>query len=134
MSHLYSDNGLNFVGAARLLAEGWAVAISENEELWAEELANEGVESHFNPPSAPHHSRPLCPLSEDPNDDDVLTPGHFLVGTSLMSTPEPNLLLIKENQMGEGSTIASTAMEIVVERLSVEFAATGKIATEDAQP
>ncbi|XP_063899082.1 uncharacterized protein LOC135119161 [Helicoverpa armigera] len=33
------------------------------------------------------NSRPLCPLSEDP-DDEVLTPGHFLVGDSLLVRPQ----------------------------------------------
>ncbi|KAL0829413.1 hypothetical protein ABMA28_004186 [Loxostege sticticalis] len=33
------------------------------------------------------NSRPLCPLSEN-SDEEVLTPGHFLVGDSLISRPQ----------------------------------------------
>lgn len=38
------------------------------------------------------NSRPLCPLSPSPNDFIPLTPGHFLIGRSLMGIPTPSLL------------------------------------------
>ncbi|XP_011706173.1 PREDICTED: uncharacterized protein LOC105461373 [Wasmannia auropunctata] len=37
------------------------------------------------------NSRPLHPLSDDPDDLTALTPGHFLVGSALSAIPEPSL-------------------------------------------
>ena len=37
------------------------------------------------------NSRPLEPLSEDPDDLTTLTPGHFLVGEAQTTDPEPSL-------------------------------------------
>jgi len=44
------------------------------------------------------NSRPLCPLSNSPDDLEVLTPGHFLVGTSLSALPEESVLDIPINR------------------------------------
>lgn len=38
------------------------------------------------------NSRPLQPLNDDPETFDALTPGHFLVGSNLLSVPEISLV------------------------------------------
>ncbi|EZA62186.1 hypothetical protein X777_02811, partial [Ooceraea biroi] len=37
------------------------------------------------------NSRPLEPLSDDPDDVSALTPGHFLIRSALTTIPEPSL-------------------------------------------
>uniref|UniRef100_A0A8D8RLV6 Endonuclease n=1 Tax=Cacopsylla melanoneura TaxID=428564 RepID=A0A8D8RLV6_9HEMI len=45
------------------------------------------------------NSRPLTPVSNDANDLDVLTPGHFLIGRPLTAVPEPNVPMIANNRL-----------------------------------
>ena len=45
------------------------------------------------------NSRPICALSNDPNDFQSLTPGHFLVGTSLTAFPEKDTTEISDNRL-----------------------------------
>lgn len=45
------------------------------------------------------NSRPMIPLSSDPNDLVALTPGHFLIGDSLTSTPECDLSHVKVGRL-----------------------------------
>ncbi|XP_060524303.1 uncharacterized protein LOC132700786 [Cylas formicarius] len=128
-SKLHSDNGTNYVGAARYLADCMAKAA-------AEEL----IEWQFFPPSAPHfgglheagiksfkthitkiigeqlltyeefytvltqveavlNSRPLCAMSSDPNDLSSLTPGHFLSLAPLSAIPDHDLTCVPMNRL-----------------------------------
>ncbi|XP_073820296.1 uncharacterized protein [Musca autumnalis] len=41
------------------------------------------------------NSRPIAPLSDDPNDGEALTPGHLLIGCSMVTVPEPALDVTK---------------------------------------
>ncbi|XP_011882885.1 PREDICTED: uncharacterized protein LOC105570364 [Vollenhovia emeryi] len=45
------------------------------------------------------NSRPLTPLSGDPADLNALTPGHFLIGSSLTAMPEPQLAEVPLNRL-----------------------------------
>lgn len=140
-SDIFSDNGTNFVGARNRMQDLLKILKdSSHHKTISRELAKEGIQWHFNPPSAPHfgglweaavrsakthlvkvigetavtpedlytmltqveaclNSRPLTPLSDDPNDLQPLTPAHFLIGESLQSFPEPDYTTTPTNRL-----------------------------------
>lgn len=51
------------------------------------------------------NSRPICANSNDPDDFTALTPGHFLVNTSVLAIPEPSLIDINPNRLNRWQNI-----------------------------
>ncbi|XP_049883593.1 uncharacterized protein LOC126379074 [Pectinophora gossypiella] len=127
--NVFSDNGTNFVGAAKQLQQDFELNKTFLASEFQDNMSNLRVQWHFNAPLWPtagglweaavksmkYHlkrvlgeqkltfeqfstllaqiegcmnSRPLCPLSEDIEDLEYLTPGHFLVGGPLLSLPQ----------------------------------------------
>lgn len=129
--NIYSDNGSNFIGAAKELnclfefLKKWDGKISND-------LASDAISWHFIPARSPNfggiweanikrmkihlnkivgraqltyeelgtvltqiesilNSRPLVPISDNPNDLEALTPAHFLIGRKLTSVADSNL-------------------------------------------
>jgi hypothetical protein len=51
------------------------------------------------------NSRPLCPLSNDRDNLQVLTPGHFLIGISLLALPDHNLIDLSSDRLSRWSYV-----------------------------
>lgn len=49
--------------------------------------------------------RPLCPLAQDPENFEVLTPAHFLIGRPLLSVPEYNFEDIPDSRLSRFNLI-----------------------------
>lgn len=119
-SKIVSDRGTNFVGAKRELAQLMQAASETENIVWSFnppsaahfggiwEANIKSVKTHLTrilgeqilsyeefytvlvQIEAVLNSRPLCPMSPDPNDLSALTPGHFLTLEPLTSLPSPD--------------------------------------------
>jgi len=68
------------------------------------------------------NSRPLCPMSNNPDDLEVLTPGHFLIGRPLNAVPHPDVTSLKWNSMDRWQKVHQIA-QLFWERWSQEYLA-----------
>lgn len=58
------------------------------------------------------NSRPLIPLSEDPTDLNVLTPAHFLIGSSLRALPEPDVRDMSINRLSRWQRVQQLVQHV----------------------
>jgi hypothetical protein len=66
------------------------------------------------------NSRPLTPLSSDPNDLNPLTPGHFLTGAPLNAIPEQDTTFTATNRLSRWQRV-SQAQQHFWKRWSKEY-------------
>ncbi|GFV94484.1 integrase catalytic domain-containing protein [Trichonephila clavipes] len=66
------------------------------------------------------NSRPLVPLSSDLDDLNVLTPSHFLIGSSITSIVEPDLTNLNENRLDNWQKITKI-IQLIWKRWSVDY-------------
>lgn len=66
------------------------------------------------------NSRPMYQLYDDPENNDVLTPGHFLIHGPLIGLPEKSVLHRKENSLARWKRVQHI-VEKVWERWSAEY-------------
>lgn len=148
-SNIYSDQGRNFLGAARHLKDMYNL-LKDSNEIIADHLAKREIKWHFNPPYAPNfggiweagikntknhlikslnerhftseefitvlcrieailNSRPLCQISNLPDDDfDYLSPGHFIIGGPLLARPEEDINNEPQNLLSRWKAITQS--------------------------
>jgi len=58
------------------------------------------------------NSRPICPLGNNPDNLQVLTPGHFLIGTSLLAPPDRNLIDLPVNRLSRWSYVQQMVQQL----------------------
>ena len=157
--NIYSDNGKNFVGSDKEIADLQKILRNEHCDSLQAEAAGLHIKWFFIPPRAPHfgglwesaikcanihlrkvmgnkvlsfeelctllcqiemilNSRPICPLSEDPNNEFFLTPAHFCLGGKLENLP---LSQTTDDLKNPDSTHSPTKRWIQIQKMVSHF-------------
>ncbi|XP_053697263.1 uncharacterized protein LOC128744354 [Sabethes cyaneus] len=107
-SSIHSDNGTNFVGARNQLKELMENLKSKHHllrVLGEIPVSYEDMLTTLTQVEACLNSRPLTQLTDDPNDLEPLTPGHFLVGDSLQAVPDTDFTNVPANRLNHWQAV-----------------------------
>ena len=148
--HIYSDCGTNFVSAHKQLDQYMREAVQSEQIHWhfnppsaphfggLWEAGVKSVKTHLvrvighqiltyeelltlvSQVEAMLNSRPLHPVSSDPNDLTALTPGHFLTFAPLIALPEPDLEDVPVNRLTRWQLVQSF-VKCIWSRWSAEY-------------
>ena len=77
------------------------------------------------------NSRLLCPLSNDPDNLQILTPGHFLISTSLLALPDHNLIDLSSYRLSRFNDYGKAGLTITF--ISCNRGISGKISSQMRQ-
>ena len=66
------------------------------------------------------NSRPLAPVSDDPNDYTAITPAHFLIGREMQVVAEPDYTDLKENRLSRWQLV-QTMLQHFWKRWTAEY-------------
>ncbi|KAK9879018.1 hypothetical protein WA026_003831 [Henosepilachna vigintioctopunctata] len=134
-TNVYSDCGTNFIAASKYVKQIMQHASTEENICWhfnppssphmggiweaniksakshiirvigCQILTYEELNTLVARVEAVLNSRPLCPISTDPNDLSALTPGHFLTLEPLVTLPDPDYTNINLNRLSRWQLI-----------------------------
>lgn len=119
MNNFCTNRNINFhfiPPAAPFFGGLWESSVKSMKIHFKRTLANflltyEQFESYIIEIEAVLNSRPLVPLSNDPNDLLVLTPAHFLIGTTFTSLPEKDLNELPYNRLSAWNLVVQLRQE-----------------------
>ncbi|XP_015121724.1 uncharacterized protein LOC107044378 [Diachasma alloeum] len=57
------------------------------------------------------NSRPICPISDDPDDLQVLTPGYILIGEPIQLIPEPSIIDKNSSKLQRWNPVAQSTQQ-----------------------
>ncbi|XP_055632434.1 uncharacterized protein LOC129772927 [Toxorhynchites rutilus septentrionalis] len=95
--HMIPPRAPNFGGLWEAAVRSAKICLKK--EIGNNQLSHENFCTLLVQISATLNSRPLAPLSDDPNDFEALTPAHFLIGSSMKALPDPDLTAIPTNRL-----------------------------------
>ncbi|XP_036329997.1 uncharacterized protein LOC118742143 [Rhagoletis pomonella] len=80
----------------------WEAAVKSTKTIVLKNIANahltfEELQTFFIEVEAILNSRPIAPMTDDPNDAEAVTPAHFLIGSTLTPAPEETLYSNSDN-------------------------------------